>query len=67
MNIRKKLVKRYLGLCKYYYRPPKNKRVILKIRAEKVRVYPFILSSISLILLHGTFSGEPFRRTAHLK
>ncbi len=32
----KKLAKKYLGMGKYYYRQPKNKRVILKIRPEKV-------------------------------
>ena len=32
----KKLAKKYLGVGKYYYRQPKNKRVILKIRPEKV-------------------------------
>jgi PPOX class probable F420-dependent enzyme len=32
----KKLAKKYLGLGKYYYRPPKNKRVILKITPEKI-------------------------------
>jgi PPOX class probable F420-dependent enzyme len=32
----KKLAKRHLGMGKYYYRQPKNKRVILKIKPEKV-------------------------------
>lgn len=32
----KELAKKYLGMGKYYYRQPKNKRVILKIRPEKV-------------------------------
>ena len=32
----KKLARKYLGIGKYYYRPPKNKRVILKIKPEKI-------------------------------
>jgi PPOX class probable F420-dependent enzyme len=32
----KKLAKKYLGIGKYYYRPPKNRRVILKIKPEKI-------------------------------
>src|ERR671911_1667411 len=32
----KKLAKRYLGIGKYYYREPNRKRVILKIKPEKV-------------------------------
>jgi PPOX class probable F420-dependent enzyme len=32
----KKLAKKYLGVGKYYYRRPRHKRVILKIRAEKI-------------------------------
>jgi PPOX class probable F420-dependent enzyme len=32
----KKLAKRYLGLGKYYYRKPKQRRIILKIKPEKV-------------------------------
>lgn len=32
----KKLAKKYLGIGRYYYRPPKNKRVILKIKPEKI-------------------------------
>jgi hypothetical protein len=32
----KKLAKRYLGIGKYYYRKPKHKRVILKIKPEKI-------------------------------
>ena len=32
----KKLAKKYLGIGKYYYRPPKHRRVILKIKPEKI-------------------------------
>lgn len=32
----KKLAKRYLGIGKYYYRKPNHKRVILKIKPEKI-------------------------------
>jgi PPOX class probable F420-dependent enzyme len=32
----KKLAKKYLGIGKYYYRLPKNRRVILKIKPEKI-------------------------------
>jgi len=32
----KKLAKRYLGIGKYYYRKPIQRRIILKIRLEKV-------------------------------
>ena len=32
----KKLAKRYLGIGKYYYRKPKQRRLILKIKPEKV-------------------------------
>ena len=32
----KKLAKRYLGIGKYYYRKPNNKRIILKIKPEKI-------------------------------
>ena len=32
----KKLAKKYLGIGKYYYRPPKNRRVILKIKPERI-------------------------------
>ena len=32
----KKLAKKYLGVGKYYYRRPRHKRVILKIRVEKI-------------------------------
>jgi PPOX class probable F420-dependent enzyme len=32
----KKLAKRYLGIGKYYYRKPTYKRVILKIKPEKI-------------------------------
>jgi len=32
----KKLPKRYLGIGKYYYRRPNHKRVILKIKPEKI-------------------------------
>jgi PPOX class probable F420-dependent enzyme len=32
----KKLAKKYLGIGKYYYRHPKNRRVILKIKPEKI-------------------------------
>jgi PPOX class probable F420-dependent enzyme len=32
----KKLAKRYLGIGKYYYRKPIHKRVILKIKPEKI-------------------------------
>ena len=32
----KKLAKRYLGIGKYYYRKPSHRRIILKIRPEKV-------------------------------
>jgi PPOX class probable F420-dependent enzyme len=32
----KKLAKKYLGIGKYYYRSPKNRRVILKIKPEKI-------------------------------
>jgi PPOX class probable F420-dependent enzyme len=32
----KKLAKRYLGIGKYYYRKPSHKRVILKIKPEKI-------------------------------
>jgi PPOX class probable F420-dependent enzyme len=32
----KKLAKKYLGVGKYYYRRPRHKRVILKIRPEKI-------------------------------
>jgi len=32
----KKLAKRYLGIGKYYYRKPPHKRVILKIKPEKI-------------------------------
>jgi hypothetical protein len=32
----KKLAKRYLGIGKYYYRRPNHKRVILKLKTEKI-------------------------------
>jgi PPOX class probable F420-dependent enzyme len=32
----KKLAKRYLGIGKYYYRRPNHKRVILKLKPEKI-------------------------------
>ena len=32
----KKLAKKYLGVGKYYYRRPRHKRVILKIKVEKI-------------------------------
>ena len=32
----KRLAKRYLGIGKYYYRKPKHKRIILKIKPEKI-------------------------------
>lgn len=32
----KKLAKRYLGIGKYYYRKPNHKRVILKMKPEKI-------------------------------
>ncbi len=32
----KRLAKRYLGLGKYYYRKPDHKRIILKIKPEKI-------------------------------
>jgi general stress protein 26 len=32
----KKLAKRYLGIGKYYYRKPNHKRVILKLKPEKI-------------------------------
>jgi PPOX class probable F420-dependent enzyme len=32
----KRLAKRYLGIGKYYYRKPNHKRIILKIKPEKV-------------------------------
>ena len=32
----KKAAKRYLGIGKYYYRKPDHKRVILKIKPEKI-------------------------------
>lgn len=32
----KRLAKRYLGIGKYYYRKPTHKRVILKIKPEKI-------------------------------
>jgi PPOX class probable F420-dependent enzyme len=32
----KKLAKRYLGIGKYYYRKPSHKRIILKIKPEKI-------------------------------
>ncbi|MDW0190148.1 MAG: hypothetical protein QOA70_10905 [Nitrososphaeraceae archaeon] len=32
----KKLAKRYLGIGKYYYRKTKQKRIILKIKPEKI-------------------------------
>ena len=32
----KKLAQRSLGIGKYYYRKPKHKRVILKIKPEKI-------------------------------
>jgi PPOX class probable F420-dependent enzyme len=31
-----KLAKKYLGIGRYYYRRPKNKRVILKVKPEKI-------------------------------
>ncbi|AIF83227.1 PPOX class probable F420-dependent enzyme [Candidatus Nitrososphaera evergladensis SR1] len=31
-----KLAKKYLGIGRYYYRTPKNKRVIIKIKPEKM-------------------------------
>ena len=31
-----KLAKRYLGIGKYYYRKPKDKRVIIKVKPDKV-------------------------------
>lgn len=39
----KKLAKRYLGIGKYYYRKPNHRRIILKIKPEKVMglsIYP---------------------------
>jgi hypothetical protein len=36
MNILQKLTKKYLGIGKYYYRKPQHKRIILKIKPEKV-------------------------------
>jgi PPOX class probable F420-dependent enzyme len=32
----KRLAKRYLGIGKYYYRKPNHKRIIIKIRPEKI-------------------------------
>jgi PPOX class probable F420-dependent enzyme len=32
----KRLAKRYLGIGKYYYRNPNHKRIIIKIRPEKI-------------------------------
>src|SRR5688572_29837273 len=32
----KKLAKRYLGIGNYYYRKPNHKRVILKLKTEKI-------------------------------
>jgi hypothetical protein len=32
----KKLAKKYLGIGKYYYRKPSHKRIILKIKPDKV-------------------------------
>jgi hypothetical protein len=32
----KRLAKKYLGIGKYYYRKPNHKRIILKIKPEKV-------------------------------
>jgi PPOX class probable F420-dependent enzyme len=32
----KKLAKRYLGIGKYYYRKPNHRRIILKVKPEKV-------------------------------
>ena len=32
----KKLAKRYLGIGKYYYKKPNHRRIILKIKPEKV-------------------------------
>lgn len=32
----KKLAKKYLGMGRYYYRKPNHKRIILKIKPEKV-------------------------------
>ncbi len=31
-----KLAKRYLGIGKYYYRKPKDKRVIIKVKPDKM-------------------------------
>jgi PPOX class probable F420-dependent enzyme len=31
-----KLAKKYLGIGKYYYRPPTHKRIILKVKPEKI-------------------------------
>ena len=31
-----KLAKKYLGIGKYYYRPPKDKRIIIKVKPEKI-------------------------------
>ena len=48
----KNLAKRYLGIGKYYYRKPNHRRIILKIKPEKVMglsIYPpFIFSHILL-------------------
>jgi len=32
----KRLAKKYLGIGKYYYRKPNHKRIILKIKPEKI-------------------------------
>jgi hypothetical protein len=32
----KKLAKKYLGIGRYYYRKPSHKRIILKIKPEKI-------------------------------
>ncbi len=48
----RKLALKYLGFGKYYYRKPKYKRIILKVKSEKVMG----LSLLSCVLFSCVFS-----------
>jgi hypothetical protein len=49
----KRLVKKYLGIGKYYYRKPSHKQIIIKIKPESVvsAAVIFTVSILSLRLL----------------
>lgn len=54
----KKLAKKYLGIGKYYYRKPHHRRIIIKIKPEKVlglSIHPaFYFLAQASIQRHGT-------------